>query len=271
MAGLPEKTPPQGGVLQTGKIDLAAFLEEKHDLYNRPNFIESDPVQVPHSFTDPHDIELAAFLTATISWGQRKTIVSNALRLVSMMDHSPYEYLLYSSTKDWTRFEKFVHRTFNASDCVFFITSLQRMVKEFGGLQQVFVSAFLKTRKVEDSIREFRKEFFSIPYPEHTQKHLADIDRGSSAKRINLFLRWMVRNDGRGVDFGLWKEIPASALYVPLDVHTGNVARKLGLLSRKQNDWKAVTELTGKLREFCPQDPVKYDYALFGLGIFEKF
>ncbi len=251
--------------------ELKAFLEEKHDQYNRPAFISSDPIQVPHSFSNEKDIEISGFLTAVIAWGQRTTIIRNAFRLMSLMDHAPAGFLLHASGKEWDRFGKFVHRTFNATDTLFFLQTLQRMLKGHGGLKEAFLRGYRRSGSLDDGIRSFREEFFLAPHAARTRKHLPDIDRGASAKRINMFLRWMVRQDPRGVDFGLWKEIPAAALYLPLDVHTGKVARKLGLLQRKQDDWKAVLELTARLREFCPEDPVKYDYALFGLGIFEKF
>jgi len=190
---------------------------------------------------------------------------------MELMENAPYSFLLGSSEEEWGRFLGFVHRTFNGVDCIFFLRSLQRMIRTNGSLRVPFVRAYRESGDLGAGIRRFREEFFGIPHPPRSRKHLPDIDRGSSAKRVNMFLRWMVRDDRRGVDFGLWKEIPPSALYVPLDVHTATVARKLGLLERKQNDWQAVQELTGRLREFCPEDPVKYDFALFGLGVFEKF
>ncbi|MGC9471743.1 MAG: TIGR02757 family protein [Bacteroidales bacterium] len=251
--------------------ELFDFLEAKSAEYNRPDFIATDPIGVPHRFTDPQDIEIAAFLTTVLAWGRRNTTIRNANRLMELMGGAPYEFLKESREEDWGRFFTFAHRTFQPADCLFFLRSLQRMVKEQGGIRQVFVRGFRRNGRVDDAIRHFRQQFFRQGAPARTRKHLPDIDRGSAAKRINLFLRWMVRSDGRGVDFGLWEEIPASSLYIPLDVHTGNVARKLGLLKRKQNDWKAVEELTGRLKQFCPEDPVKYDYALFGTGVFEKF
>ncbi|HDR89873.1 MAG TPA: TIGR02757 family protein [Bacteroidetes bacterium] len=251
--------------------ELYEFLEAKAAEYNRPDFIATDPISVPHRFADPHDIEIAAFLTAILAWGQRQTIIRSASRLMELMGPAPYEFLKESREEDWTRFLGFVHRTFQPDDCLFFLRSLKQMVQEQGGIKQIFIRGFQRNGRVDDAIRHFRQQFFRPGAPARTRKHLPDIDRGSAAKRINLFLRWMVRNDGKGVDFGLWEEIPPASLYIPLDVHSGRVARMLGLLERKQNDWKAVKELTGRLRQFCPDDPVKYDYALFGTGVFEKF
>ncbi len=251
--------------------DLKAFLDEKYDKYNHPDFIGSDPVQIPHSFSDPYDIEISAFLSATIAWGQRSTIIKNSQRLITLMDHAPYDFVTNCSIADLKRFEYFVHRTFNGVDCVFFIKSLKNIYKNHGGLGILFQQEYMHKQNIKATIEGVRSVFFEIDHPERTNKHFSDVSRGASAKRLNMFLRWLVRNDNRGVDFGLWQKIPASALYLPLDLHTGNVARKLGLLSRKQNDWQAVEEVTSNLRKFDPTDPVKYDFALFGLGVFEKF
>lgn len=247
--------------------DIKDFLEYKYEFYNRPEFIEGDPVSIPHLFSRKEDIEIAGFLTAMISWGQRTTIVNNAQRLLTLMDYSPYDFIMNAGKKELSHFKDFKHRTFNGTDCIFFIHTLNNVYKNYGGLEK----AFTGTSDIKTAIIEFRKIFFSIPYPARTVKHIADPASGSSAKRINMFLRWMVRNDDRGVDFGIWKSVSPAQLYCPLDVHTGNVARKLGLISRKQNDWKALEELMLHLRFFDPQDPVKYDFALFGLGIFEGF
>lgn len=252
-------------------LDLKVFLDQKADLYNAPAFIETDPIQVPHQFSEARDIEISAFLTATIAWGQKTTIISNARKLLSWMTGGPYNFLMAAGDEDLERFLPFVHRTFNGFDCIYFMKSLRHIYRHYGGLRMVFENSFNARGDLAYSITEFRSLFFEHADPGRTLKHVADVSRGASAKRINMFLRWMVRRDNRGVDFGLWKDIPKHALYVPLDVHTGNVARKLGLLRRKQNDWKAVVELTSRLRDFDPEDPVRYDYALFGLGSFEKF
>jgi uncharacterized protein (TIGR02757 family) len=250
--------------------EMKSFLDEKADLYNRHDFIAADPVSVPHLFTSKSDIEISAFLTATIAWGNRPSIIKNATGLVRQMDFVPYDFIIQAGENDLNRFGKFVHRTFNGSDCVFFIRSLQRIYREKGGLEQVFMAKMLQGKTLRDSLIYFRKTFFEIKHPGHARKHVADVENNASAKRLNMFLRWMVRRDGR-VDFGLWHGISPSMLFCPLDVHTGRVARSLGLLTRKSNDWLAVEELTGQLRLLDPDDPVKYDYALFGLGIHEKF
>jgi uncharacterized protein (TIGR02757 family) len=184
-----------------------------------------------------------------------------------MMDNNPYSFLKNSDGADWKHLERFCHRTFNGSDLLYFMCSLQHMLLRYGSLQAFFESAYLKTLSIKETLQHFRCAFFETPCPQRTHKHIPDVSHGSSAKRLNMFLRWMIRRDDRGVDFGLWKRIPASALYIPLDVHSARVARELGLLNRKQNDWQAVEELTGVLRSFDPADPVKYDFALFGLGV----
>lgn len=270
------------------KIDLKEFLNEKYEQYNRPTFIGFDPVSIPHQFSEQHDIEIAAFLSATIAWGQRTTIINNANKLMQLMDGAPYEFLMNARDKNFVRFAEFKHRTFNGVDAVFFMKSLQHIYKKKGGLQAAFKLTKEQVVNNEftdllDSISHFRELFFSIPYPARTGKHVSNPADNSSAKRLCMFLRWLVRDDKRGVDFGIWaldKKImvetstlkPLSAyLMCPLDVHSGNVARKLGLLKRTQNDWKAVEELTAMLRTFDANDPVKYDFALFGLGAFEKF
>lgn len=250
---------------------LKDFLEEKYDLYNRPRFIESDPIQIPHAFSVKEDIEIAGFLAATIAWGQRKSIIVNATRLMQLMGNQPYDFVISANGQQLERIGSFVHRTFQGVDCLFFLASLRHLYTNFGGLEAVFTLGYQAEHSMEAALVNFRKKFFDIECLPRTYKHVSDVSKGASAKRLNMFLRWLVRNDNRGVDFGLWQQIPASALYLPLDLHTGNVARKLGLLTRKQNDWLAVNEVTANLRKFDPSDPVKYDFALFGLGIFEKF
>ncbi|MEL4454501.1 TIGR02757 family protein [Lutimonas vermicola] len=246
---------------------LKEFLDEKANQYNNPSFIDTDPIQIPHQFQNKEDIEVSAFLTATISWGNRKMIIQNAQKLMGLMGNSPYDFVM-----EWKpgKMEHFVHRTFNATDLSFFMEGLQHIYKVHGGLESVF-SRYAEADSIQNSIHHFKRHFFDIPHPLRTQKHISDPKKGSAAKRINMFLRWMVRNDNTGVDFGIWKQIPPAILSCPLDVHSGNVARKLGLLHRKQNDAKALQELDHKLREMDPADPVKYDFALFGLGVFEKF
>lgn len=249
---------------------IKEFLDEKYDLYNRPEFITSDPIQIPHQYDLPEDIEIAGFMTATIAWGQRKSIINNANKLMQLMGNSPYDFILNAGPDHLEKLNYFVHRTFQSEDCKFFLHSLQHIYKNRKGLKSVFESCYKQEQDMISVLIQFRTIFFEIDGPLRTRKHISDVSKNASAKRLNMFLRWMVRVDKRGVDFGLWQGIPASALYVPLDLHSGNMARKLGLLKRKQNDWKAVAELTARLREFDPLDPVKYDFALFGLGIFEK-
>lgn len=253
------------------KIDeLKDFLDEKVALYNNPNFIESDPIQIPHLFSLKEDIEIAGFLAATIAWGNRKIIISNAQKLMKGMGNSPYDFVMSHTENDLDKLENFVHRTFNSTDLLTFIKGLQHIYTNHNGLEAVFAKN-KEAFTMQKSISEFKKIFFEINHQPRTQKHISDPLNNSAAKRINMFLRWMVRNDNKGVDFGIWKSIPTAALSCPLDVHSGNVARKLALLTRNQNDAKALLELDTNLRKLDAIDPVKYDFALFGLGVFEKF
>ena len=251
--------------------ELKSFLDEKYLYYNQPRFIETDPISIPRLFSRREDIEIAGFLAATIAWGQRPTIIRNASRLMDWMDNRPFEFITGEGVSGFERFNTFVHRTFNGADCRYFLHALREIYRRGNRLEDLFTEGFQQDGNMMTGIARFREKFLSFHPPERTQKHVANPLKGSSAKRINMFLRWMVRDNHTGVDFGLWKNIPVSALMMPLDVHSGNVARKLGLLTRKQNDWKAVDELTSRLRDFDPLDPVKYDFALFGLGVFEKF
>jgi len=249
--------------------ELFDFLEAKYELYNHPEFIETDPISVPHQFTRKEDIEIAAFLTATISWGNRQSIVKDAEKLLGMMEFSPYDFIVNLNQTETEKFESFYHRTFNGRDCIFFLNSLKNIYQIHDGLESLFLPD--NVTGIKGVLCRFRSVFLEIDHPRRSEKHVADPFKGASAKRLLMFLRWMVRNDHKGVDFGLWKKISSAILMCPLDVHSGNVARKLGLLQRKQNDWKAVEELTANLRQFDPEDPVKYDFALFGLGVFEHF
>ncbi len=246
------------------------FLDTKVIEYNHPKFIESDPIQIPHQFSKKEDIEIAAFLTATISWGNRKMIIKNAGKMMDLLGNSPYDFVMNHNENKLDKIEGSVHRTFNTTDFQFFIRSIQNIYKNHKGLESVF-SKYAESNSLQSSIHEFKKIFFEIEHPHRTQKHISDPLKNSAAKRINMFLRWMVRNDKAGVDFGIWKTLSPSQLSCPLDVHSGNVARKLGLLNRKQNDAKALFELDTNLRKMDKNDPVKYDFALFGLGVFEKF
>lgn len=261
--------------MKLGKNELKDFLNEKYDLYNNSKFIETDPITIPHLFSQKEDIEIAGFLTATIAWGQRVTIINNATKLMKLMGSTPYDFVMHAKEKDLKRFNDFVHRTFNGTDTIFFMKALQHIYKKHGGLQKVFANAPIlpKDGHLLECIMHFRQSFFGIPHPSRSGKHVSNPSENSSAKRLCMYLRWMVRKDKRGVDFGIWHSdhLNSSHLMCPLDVHSGNVARKLGLLKRTQNDWKAVEELTASLRQFDVNDPVKYDFALFGLGVFEKF
>jgi uncharacterized protein (TIGR02757 family) len=251
---------------------LKEFLDEKYFLYNHKKFIETDPISIPHRFTKKQDIEIAGFLSATIAWGNRQSIMNNAAKLMQFMDFAPHSFVVEASPKDLNVFSKFVHRTFNGEDCMFFIRSLKQIYKKTDSLETLFSSGIQsKNDSIKQGIVSFREAFFSIKHPLRTQKHVSNPLKNSSSKRLCMYLRWMVRQDRAGVDFGIWKSINPAQLCLPLDVHTGNVSRKLGLLSRTQNDWQAVEEVTALLRQLDPKDPVKYDFALFGLGVFEKF
>jgi uncharacterized protein (TIGR02757 family) len=250
--------------------EIQSFLDEKVIQYNTLDFIESDPVQIPHLYSQKEDIEIAGFLAATIAWGNRKMIIKNAVRMMEMMGNAPYDFVMSHQEKDLECLSTFVHRTFNGQDFMGFMRSLQHIYKNHNGLEAVFCKN-KEALSMQKSIHEFKKIFFEIPHDYRTQKHISDPLNNSAAKRINMYLRWMVRQDNKGVDLGIWKSISPGSLSCPLDVHSGNVARKLGLLLRQQNDGKALAELDAKLRLLDPLDPVKYDFALFGLGVFEGF
>lgn len=250
--------------------ELKEFLDAKVIQYNNPQFIESDPIQIPHQFSGKEDIEIAGFLTATIAWGNRKSIINNAKKLMNLLDNAPFDFVKNHSETDLERLLPFVHRTFNGDDAAQFIKSLKHIYNHHNGLEYLFAK-HAQPHSVQASISAFKSVFFEIDHLQRSQKHLSDPLKNSAAKRINMFLRWMVRPNTTGVDFGIWKHITPSQLSCPLDVHSGNVARKLGLLTRKQNDAKALLELDTALRKLDDQDPVKYDFALFGLGVFENF
>jgi len=253
--------------MKLDRASLHEILHEKADLYNRNTFIEADPISIPHLFSKPADIEIAGFLSATIAWGQRKTLIHNARELMRRMDFAPHDFMLHHTSKERDTFGDFVHRTFNGEDAVFFIERLQQIYRHNNSMESLFLAP---SHSVFDGILQFRSLFLGNAAPKRHGKHVANPADGSAAKRLNMFLRWMVRNDKRGVDFGIWKAIKPSQLYIPLDVHSGRVARKLGLLSRKQDDWRAVEELTNALREFDSKDPVRFDFALFGMGVNER-
>ncbi|MFV0472474.1 MAG: TIGR02757 family protein [Paludibacteraceae bacterium] len=249
--------------------EIISVLDYAVERYNNIEFISNDPIQIPHRFIQKEDIEIAGFLVATIAWGNRKSIVRNGMKLMQLMDESPYRFLMDNDFLTGREEEilRFVHRTFNGEDCLFFLNSLQNIYKNYGGLETVFTDGYNQSETIRSSLKYFREVFLAFPHDKRAEKHISDVFSGSAAKRLNMFLRWMVRKDDKGVDFGLWSHIPMAKLMLPLDVHTGNVSRNLGLLVRTQNDWKAVEEITEILRKLDKNDPVKYDFALFGLGV----
>lgn len=253
--------------------ELRDYLDAKVLTYNTPDFIVQDPIRIPHQFIRKEDIEISAFLTAVIAWGSRKSILSSAEKMMNLMGNAPFEFVMEHRSSHLELLNPFVHRTFNALDLRTFIGSLRQIYVEFFSLEGAFVSCYRSSGSqdsLQPAISRFKELFFSPDQPLRTHKHLPDPLAGSAAKRINMFLRWMVREDGAGVDFGLWKNISPSILSCPLDVHTGNISRKLGLLTRRSNDAKAVEELDRHLRLLDPHDPVKYDFALFGLGAYHE-
>jgi uncharacterized protein (TIGR02757 family) len=251
--------------------DIKQFLDEKYLQYASPQFIDTDPIQIPKAYSRKEDIEIAGFLAATISWGQRPQIIKSAKKLMEQMGESPYEFIIDSTNNDIKALSSFYYRTFNGTDCSVFLKSLKRIYCNDKSIESLFTNGYKATLTIKGAINHFRCNFIDDSFPNRSTKHLSNPMAGSAAKRINMFLRWMVRPPKENVDFGLWPSIPPSALMLPLDVHSGRVARRLGLLNRKQSDWKAVEEVTAKLRTFDPNDPIKYDFALFGLGVFEKF
>ena len=249
---------------------LKEFLDQKYYQYNTPNFIETDPIQIPHSFTLREDVEISAFLTSTIAWGNRKMIISNAKKMMQILGNSPYDFVMNFSDDKIDEIPYFVHRTFQNLDFLYSLAALKNIYENFGGLKSVFENSYAKTKSIKQTLIDFRKIFFSCNFPKRTEKHIADVAKGAAGKRLNMFLMWLCRKDKSGVHFGLW-DIPTADLMLPLDVHTASTGRKLNLITRKQNDWKTVEEITSNLRKLDPSDPVKYDFALFGLGIFEHF
>ncbi len=246
--------------------ELKIFLDEKADQYNHPEFIENDPIQIPHRFTLKQDIEIAGFLAATISWGNRKAIIKSAEKMLDIMGNTPYDFVLNHSEKDLQLIEKkSIHRTFNAEDFTYFIKQFNRIYRENESLEVLFRLNESETSFLH-SVERFRSSFLGTE-KHRSHKHVSSPYKNSSTKRIIMFLRWMVRKDKRGVDFGIWENTDQRYLSIPLDVHTGNISRKLGLISRTQNDWKTVEELDAVIRKFDEEDPAKYDFALFGLGV----
>ena len=252
-------------------VEMKLFLDEKFLQYNNPSFILNDPVSIPHSFIDRCDREISGFLTAAIAWGRRDLILRSSRLLVELMDNTPYEFVMSASDNELVRFTGFVHRTFNSSDCIYFLKGLRYVYTHFSSMEEVLLQGMGCSGCLKEGLSHLRSLFFSLPHLSRNEKHFADVTKGAAGKRLNMFLRWMIRKDIHGVDFGIWNKIDPAKLYIPLDLHSGNTARRLGLLTRKTNDWKAVEELTDVLRQFDPDDPVKYDFALFGLGVNENF
>ena len=244
--------------------ELGQFLNEQVNHFNCQDFIPSDPISIPHEYQKKQDIEISGLIAAVFAWGQRKTIISKAREFLHLMDNEPYNFVLHHCENDLKRFTTFVHRTFQPTDALYFIEFLSTYYQTHDSMEQMF----LPNQPIELGLLNFHNQFFNHPCaPHRTRKHIPTPERKSSCKRINMFLRWMVRRDSKGVDFGIWKQLKPADLICPIDVHVGNVSRELGLLKRKQNDWLAAIELTNHLRKFDQKDPVKYDYALFGLGI----
>jgi uncharacterized protein (TIGR02757 family) len=249
---------------------LKDFLDEKVLFYNRPSFIEADPISIPHLFKKKQDIEIAGLFAAVFAWGQRKVIIKKCKELLSIMDFAPHDFILNHKEKDLISFENFRHRTFNSTDALYFIHFLNFHYSRNNSLEDLFITD-RKRQSVEAGLTEFHQIFFSLPdAPDRTRKHIPTPRRKSTCKKLNMFLRWMVRKDNMGVDFGIWKQIKMKDLICPIDVHVDRVARKLSLIKRKPADWLTALELTNSLRILDPEDPVKYDFALFGLGVLEK-
>ncbi len=247
--------------------EMRELLERLHDRYNNESFIEADPISVPHSFTRPVDREIAGFLAATIAWGNRRAIVQSAHRMMRYMDNAPEDFVRNATEADMEYLRTYVHRTFNGVDFQDFVRGLRHIITEWGSVGNYFETRYEEHGDLRPVFSDFRRDFFAAEHDAHCEKHLSSIDKGAACKRLCMYLRWFVRHDDRGVDFGMWRRIPMLALYMPLDIHTGRMGRNLGLLNRKQSDWKAVEELTASLRELHADDPVRYDYSLFGLGI----
>ena len=247
--------------------EMRELLERLHDRYNNESFIEADPISVPHSFTRPVDREIAGFLAATIAWGNRRAIVQSAHRMMRYMDNAPEDFVRNATEADMEYLRTYVHRTFNGVDFQDFVRGLRHIITEWGSVGNYFETRYEEHGDLRPVFSDFRRDFFAAEHDAHCEKHLSSIDKGAACKRLCMYLRWFVRHDDRGVDFGMWRRIPMSALYMPLDIHTGRMGRNLGLINPKQSAWKAVEELTASLRELCADDPVRYDYSLFGLGI----
>jgi uncharacterized protein (TIGR02757 family) len=260
---------------------LQRFLDRKLKEYNRPSFVTDDPISIPHGYRKQEDVEIAAFFTAIFSWGNRTTIINKSRELMRLMDDSPHQFILHHTPDDLRKLLSFKHRTFNATDLLYFIEFLRHHYSRFNTLEEAFLRARAPAGGWDAgaggwdagaALTAFHHYFFSLDdVPPRTRKHIATPERHSSCKRLNMFLRWMVRQDDNGVDFGCWKRIPMNKLICPLDLHVARVARRFGLLTRGPADWTAALQLTGRLSQLDPEDPVKYDLALFALGALEKF
>jgi len=254
------------------KRKLQEFLDRRVDQYERPGFIPNDPISIPHRFHKQQDIEIMGFFAATLAWGQRTTIIRNCIRLAEWMDDAPYDFIKHHQEEDRAHFLGFVHRTFNDTDLLYFLEFLQNYYQKQDSLEGAFLNEKGKFESMEASLTRFHHRFFSLPdAPRRTQKHVASPAKKSACKRLNMYLRWMVRSNEKGVDFGIWKRIPQAQLICPLDTHVHRVATGLGMIKRKQSDWLTAIELTEFLKEMDSKDPVKYDYALFSLGVNEKY
>ncbi len=251
---------------------LFELLEQHYHRFHQPDFIPHDPITIPHMFSQKQDIEIAGLFAGILAWGQRKTIINKCRELMERMDHAPYDFILHHQADDLKKLLGFKHRTFNEEDLLYFVDYLQRVYQRHESLEEVFVKGMeLGNGDMESALVYFQKDFSAAEhFPRRTQKHIATPARKSACKRLNMYLRWMVRSEEGGVDFGLWKKIKPAQLICPCDVHVDRIARRLGLLRRKQTDWQAALELTENLKTFDPEDPVKYDFALFGIGIEEK-
>ncbi len=248
---------------------LKQFLDEQVLKINTPGFIPADPISIPKLFTNKQDIEIIGFFAAILAWGQRVTILNNCKKLIELFENQPHEFIINSVPKDWQRFEGFVHRTFNSSDLLYFIDFFHQYYNEHESLEELFLQGLKKEDKnMEHSLNYFKVKFFERNiHLKRTEKHISSPAQNSACKRLNMYLRWMARKDNAGVDFGIWENIDPSLLLCPLDVHVGRTARQLGILTRPQDDWKAVIELTSNLKKLDKFDPVKYDFALYGMGI----
>lgn len=257
---------------QTPNILLKSFLDSKVTQYNQPGFIANDPISIPHLFTKKQDIEIMGFWAATLAWGQRVTIINKCKELISLMDGAPYDFIINHQEPDLKKLLHFKHRTFKDIDTLYFIAFFRRHYERFESLEDAFFQGADVIPVVENALNHFRTYFFSLDdFPHRTRKHVSSPSQKSTCKRLNMFLRWMVRKDDNGVDFGIWNKIKPGDLIMPCDLHVDRVARQFKLIIRKQTDWQTAVELTERLREFDPLDPVKYDFALFGLGIEERW